>query len=84
MKLAAASMSADGFVKNSGYFDAPAKPAPQAGSDTGVDDKIREKKAVDRQKQKDFMMDDIKRANPKGSAKDWDSRAEEKMKASGW
>lgn len=78
-------MSADGFVKNSGYFDAPKPPAGNpVASDTGVDDVIRAKKATDRQKQKDFLLDDIKRANPRGAPDQWDARAEEKLKALGY
>lgn len=90
VKLATADLQAAGTVKrleNEGYLDATAKspssPAPEING-ASVDDQIRAKKAVDRQTQKDFMMDDIKRSNPKGSAKDWDSRADEKLKAAGW
>lgn len=83
----AAALSADGYVKNSGYFDEPAKaptPGKPTASDTRVDDQIRVKKAADRQKQKDFLLDDIKRANPKAGPAKWDARAEERLREMGY
>lgn len=75
-------------LKKEGYLDEPAKPSSASPvpveRGASVDDQIRTKKAMDRQKQKDFMLDDIRRANPKGTPKEWDSRAEEKLKAAGW
>ena len=81
-KLAASSMSADGFVKNSGYFDAPKlEPGKPVASDSSVDDQIRAKKSADRQERKEAIKKEIERLYPDAKARD--RRAEERLKQEG-
>ena len=63
---------------------AKSKPPQTAQVDSGVADQIRASNASDRQKQKDLLLEDIRKANPRGDQKAWNARAEEKLKALGY
>jgi hypothetical protein len=67
-----------------GGDSARAKPTQAMQADSGVADQIRASKASDRQKQKDLLLEDIRKANPRGDQKAWNARAEEKLKALGY
>lgn len=69
--------------RNSVVLPARADDATGIRYDSSVGDQIRAKRAADRQNQKDILLIDIKKANPRGDPAKWNARAEERLKEQG-